>query len=943
MQTDRIIEKAKKLGLDIGNSDSQLDNLRTIASQVGLHDINDLDELERVLDEQIEYNSQVVEPQTMDENPSVRNEKFGQRQYDQAKNKDGIYDKNYYKNKQNELDEKAHQLDQERHKNWKMKKGETGPVKADGSNTQVKSKMNRVLDNLNYANAKKNALVNHVDEAKANAYNMMHPGEALKNKAKSEVKKGTNAVKKAAKEKAKVMASVAKKKIVAFIAANPWILLVIALIIFFIVILLLLLGDSDNNGYYSQDCNFNESSVVLTSCSFTESTKTLTIKDYVVGTTYALIKNGSYNDEVIKAAMIVLKTDALSMGNYNSASKVLAIDDCNYKYDDNMPTETKTKLSALYDSISSYLYLSSSYNSSINNVGVESYLPITIDTLNTMNLSTGTYQTILDDVYISDDENVSGGYRSTLYIGDSRTKGMIIAGLINEFNAAYGVGYGYNWLTGSGTFDGNSTNAISGAETLIDSKMSSNSSYNIVIWLGVNDLGNINNYYNEYYNLATNTWKNNNIYIVSVGPVDESKNSSITNESINNFNSSLRESIKNSGLENLHFIDVSYSIKNYDSMGLHYGNEDYKTIYNSIYSNIDTSLNNDYKIYDLSAHCTYYTLTDNDAYWWPIGSREATSGNIYGGAPTSTRITSYFGERKISGVVSNHGAIDIGATCNDNVVIAAKDGKVIKINDTCDNNGYYKNPCGTGLGNYVIIEHSDGNTSRYGHMYPNSITVQVGDEVKQGQKLGMVGNSGSSTGCHLHYEMRNNNVKLDPLKYVDPDNPRPTVSNNINIIATGDEGGKQNVCLALVASGFSKNAIAGIMVNMAAESGFRTNAVEYGSKYNIDTIYSAPADVAAGFGLVQWSYGRRINMINYAKSKGLSATSLQAQLEYFNKELNESYISVNKYVLGNYSAEEIGKKFCLEFESPAKKQITCPNRVNSGINTYIEYVNNGCK
>ena len=53
MQTDRIIEKAKKLGLDIGNGDSQLDNLRTIASQVGLHDINDLDELERVLDEQI--------------------------------------------------------------------------------------------------------------------------------------------------------------------------------------------------------------------------------------------------------------------------------------------------------------------------------------------------------------------------------------------------------------------------------------------------------------------------------------------------------------------------------------------------------------------------------------------------------------------------------------------------------------------------------------------------------------------------------------------------------------------------------------------------------------------------------------------------------------------------------------------------------------------------
>ena len=152
MQTDRIIEKAKKLGLDIGNSDSQLDNLRTIASQVGLHDINDLNELERVLDEQIEYNSQVVEPQTMDENPSVRNEKFGQRQYDQAKNKDGIYDKNYYKDRQDELNKKANKLNEERKRNVKTSSSE-------GNVLKPKTKMNRVLDNLNYANAKKNCIL----------------------------------------------------------------------------------------------------------------------------------------------------------------------------------------------------------------------------------------------------------------------------------------------------------------------------------------------------------------------------------------------------------------------------------------------------------------------------------------------------------------------------------------------------------------------------------------------------------------------------------------------------------------------------------------------------------------------------------------------------------------------------------------------------------------
>ena len=48
MQSDNIIEKARQLGLNTGNSSSSADNLRTIASQVGLHDINDLDELERL-------------------------------------------------------------------------------------------------------------------------------------------------------------------------------------------------------------------------------------------------------------------------------------------------------------------------------------------------------------------------------------------------------------------------------------------------------------------------------------------------------------------------------------------------------------------------------------------------------------------------------------------------------------------------------------------------------------------------------------------------------------------------------------------------------------------------------------------------------------------------------------------------------------------------------
>ena len=350
-----------------------------------------------------------------------------------------------------------------------------------------------------------------------------------------------------------------------------------------------------------------------------------------------------------------------------------------------------------------------------------------------------------------------------------------------------------------------------------------------------------------------------------------------------------------------------------------------------------------YQIYNLATYCTYFNLTENDAYWWPIGSKEETAPNIYGGDPTSTRITSYFGPRAIQGTASNHGAIDIGASCNNNVVIAAKEGKVINMNDSCSNDGYYKNKCGGGLGNYVAIEHNDGTITRYGHMYPKTVTVKEGDTVAQGQKLGMVGNSGSSTGCHLHFEVRVNNEKVDPLEYVDPENPRPIANKSINIGDVGDEGGKENVCKALIASGFSKNATAGIMMNIAAESSFRTNAVEYQSGYTIDNIWDVPASKAAGFGLIQWSYGRRINVINYARENNMSPTSLKAQLEYFNIELENSYPVTRKYVTGNYSAYDIGLNFCLDFERPSNKKVTCPNRINNSVDEYTSYVANGCK
>ena len=58
-----------------------------------------------------------------------------------------------------------------------------------------------------------------------------------------------------------------------------------------------------------------------------------------------------------------------------------------------------------------------------------------------------------------------------------------------------------------------------------------------------------------------------------------------------------------------------------------------------------------------------------------------------------------------------------------------------------------------GAGNHVVIQHESGEHSFYAHLIPGSLRVKTGDEVKQGQVLGLVGNSGNSEGPHLHFHL----------------------------------------------------------------------------------------------------------------------------------------------------------------------------------------------
>ncbi len=69
-----------------------------------------------------------------------------------------------------------------------------------------------------------------------------------------------------------------------------------------------------------------------------------------------------------------------------------------------------------------------------------------------------------------------------------------------------------------------------------------------------------------------------------------------------------------------------------------------------------------------------------------------------------------------------------------------------------------------GYGNVVYVDHGNGLSTRYGHL--SEIDVTVGQTVTQGQKIGLVGSTGRSTGPHLHYEVRINNQPVDPKPYL---------------------------------------------------------------------------------------------------------------------------------------------------------------------------------
>lgn len=68
-----------------------------------------------------------------------------------------------------------------------------------------------------------------------------------------------------------------------------------------------------------------------------------------------------------------------------------------------------------------------------------------------------------------------------------------------------------------------------------------------------------------------------------------------------------------------------------------------------------------------------------------------------------------------------------------------------------------------GYGNKIVVEHNYGFETLYAHI--DSIYVSVGDTINKNQQIGTVGNTGRSTGPHLHYEIKKNKVLIDPMVF----------------------------------------------------------------------------------------------------------------------------------------------------------------------------------
>jgi len=129
--------------------------------------------------------------------------------------------------------------------------------------------------------------------------------------------------------------------------------------------------------------------------------------------------------------------------------------------------------------------------------------------------------------------------------------------------------------------------------------------------------------------------------------------------------------------------------------------------------------------------------------------------------PGDYTIYSGFGMRMhpVYHVNKMHKGLDLGGSYG-NPIVAAADGTVIKAEAPVAG----QNTGGTDFGNYIVIDHGGGVSTLYAHC--RDLYVSVGDTVTAGQKIAACGSTGTSTGAHLHFQVRANGEWVNPAPYI---------------------------------------------------------------------------------------------------------------------------------------------------------------------------------
>lgn len=162
------------------------------------------------------------------------------------------------------------------------------------------------------------------------------------------------------------------------------------------------------------------------------------------------------------------------------------------------------------------------------------------------------------------------------------------------------------------------------------------------------------------------------------------------------------------------------------------------------------------EIYYLNGEAQSSVVIENEIIEAPVnavvhmGTRERLSTGTYIW-PTEGTLTSYYGYRRISVGSSYHQGVDIAAYTG--TEIYASDGGTVIFSGTYG-----------GYGMMIKIEHDNGDITYYAHC--SKLLKKSGDIVKQGELIAYMGNTGVSTGSHLHFELRiGGEQSVDPLEY----------------------------------------------------------------------------------------------------------------------------------------------------------------------------------